>query len=120
MTGPTDWRTYDARDALYDPIPQGYEAAFAGIPGQQRSLQWLLSNLPGPGSRILNICCGTGRPVTSALYERRVYGIDISPVMIAAACALVPSARGITMLFPASSTRRCSPSFGGWASLGVE
>lgn len=96
MPGPIDWRTY-AIDALYDSIGQRYEAAYADILAQQRSLEWLLAHLPEPGSRILDIGCGTGQPVASTHsapppHEHRVHDIDISPTMIDAARAAVPSA----------------------------
>lgn len=82
--------------SLYDAIGAKYEQAFADIPAQQRSLEWLLSHLPRTGSKILDIGCGTGCPVaqvlSSAPHNHLVHGIDVSEEMLSAARQSVPSA----------------------------
>lgn len=92
---PLDWQTYSIA-ALYDSIGVKYESAFLDIPEQTASLQWLLSHLPNPQSRALDIGCGTGRPVAETLSlapERHlVHGIDISEAMLSAARERVPTA----------------------------
>lgn len=90
-----DWRKYPLA-SLYDSIGKKYETAYEGIPAQEKSLQWILSQLPQPGCRILDIGCGTGRPAASTLASppgcHIVHGIDISEEMLAAAREHVPSA----------------------------
>ena len=79
---------------LYNDIGTRYETAFEDEPNQMASLNWLLSHL-APKSDILDIGSGTGRPVASTLAAagHSVLGIDISPVMVAAAREQVPAAR---------------------------
>lgn len=95
MAAPIDWQTYPIA-SLYDLIGLGYESAYADIPAEQASLEWLISQLPRSGCRILDIGCGTGRPVPSTLASppgsHQVHGIDISGAMISAARRAVPSA----------------------------
>ncbi|KAK0757134.1 hypothetical protein N5P37_010664 [Trichoderma harzianum] len=82
--------------SLYDAIGAKYEKAFADIPAQQRSLEWLLSHFPRTGCKILDIGCGTGCPVaqvlSSAPHNHLVHGIDVSEEMLSAARQSVPSA----------------------------
>ncbi|KAL7943684.1 S-adenosyl-L-methionine-dependent methyltransferase [Trichoderma barbatum] len=82
--------------SLYDSMGAKYEKAFADIPAQQRSLEWLTSQLPRTGCKILDIGCGTGCPValvlSSAPHNHLVHGIDVSEEMLSAARQSVPSA----------------------------
>ena len=80
--------------ALYNDISTRYETAYEDEPSQIASLDWLVSHL-APKSNILDIGSGTGRPVASTLTAagHSVLGIDISPVMVAAARERVPAAR---------------------------
>jgi ubiquinone/menaquinone biosynthesis C-methylase UbiE len=82
--------------SLYDSIGVKYEKAFADIPAQQKSLEWIISQLPGTGRKILDIGCGTGRPVAQILssspHNHLVHGIDVSEEMLSAARQSVPSA----------------------------
>ncbi|KAF7185491.1 putative methyltransferase YqeM, partial [Pseudocercospora fuligena] len=68
---------------LFDSVGKPYEEAFRDVPGQQRSLKWLISTLP-PHSKILDIGCGTGRPACEMLSNagHEVTGIDVSSVMV--------------------------------------
>ena len=77
----------------YNALGASYEAAFAAVPAQLRVLQSLQSQL-APRSRVLDLGSGTGRPTAAALAAagHAVAGIDISPVMVAAARARVPGA----------------------------
>lgn len=90
-----NWETYSIA-SLYDSIGPKYEIAYANIPAQRKSLEWLISHLPHDGSKVLDIGCGTGHPVASTLASspghHRVYGIDISEAMLSAARSSVPSA----------------------------
>jgi SAM-dependent methyltransferase len=53
----------------------------------------LMARLPD-GARVLDLGCGNGLPVARALAERfEVLGLDLSPVQVARARALVPEAQ---------------------------
>jgi ubiquinone/menaquinone biosynthesis C-methylase UbiE len=86
--------TYKAA-STFDSIGPSYESAFSTCKPQTESIQWLLSNLPkDTPSKILDIGCGTGRPVCSTLANagHKVLGIDVSSEMLKAAKAHVPNA----------------------------
>ena len=82
-----------SQESLFDSIGPAYEAAFAACTPQKVSLDWLLTQLPAQAS-VLDIGCGTGRPVCSTLSAagHHVLGIDVSGVMIEASKRNVPSA----------------------------
>lgn len=95
-TNPATSSTYSAA-ALFDEVGPAYETAFAGLPEQAASIQWLLAELSksqGRPAEVLDIGCGTGRPVCSSLAAagHSVIGIDVSAEMIKAARELVPQA----------------------------
>jgi ubiquinone/menaquinone biosynthesis C-methylase UbiE len=79
----------------FDSVGPAYESAFASCEPQVASIQWLLSQLPTKGSRILDIGCGTGRPVCSTLADagHDVLGIDVSGAMLEAARSNVKNSR---------------------------
>jgi ubiquinone/menaquinone biosynthesis C-methylase UbiE len=81
--------------ATFDSVGPAYESAFASCEPQAASIQWLLSKLPSKGSKILDIGCGTGRPVCSTLADagHDVLGIDVSDVMLQAARSNVKNSR---------------------------
>lgn len=87
-------------EAHYDSIGKAYEVAFAGNTQQEDSVQWLLQALRGANgkvfhpSKIVDIGCGTGRPVVEGLANagHDVLGIDISQAMVNAGRSNVPNA----------------------------
>ncbi|KAH8890280.1 S-adenosyl-L-methionine-dependent methyltransferase [Thozetella sp. PMI_491] len=84
-------------EQVFDAVGVAYEAAFEGHPEQAASLEWLVTELAASGTlraRVVDVGCGTGRPVCSVLAEagHDVLGIDISGAMIAAARDRVPLA----------------------------
>lgn len=83
---------------VFDSIGPAYEDAFAGLPEQAHSIEWLLTQLKEAGvetARFVDIGCGTGRPVCLSLANagHNVLGIDVSATMVAAARDRVPNAR---------------------------
>ncbi|WP_328314875.1 class I SAM-dependent methyltransferase [Streptomyces sp. NBC_00442] len=79
--------------ALFDALGIAYEEAFAASEAHHASLRWLLDELV-PGSRVLDVGSGTGRPTAETLSSagHSVLGIDISPVMVDLATRQVPDA----------------------------
>lgn len=78
----------------FDALGLEYERAFRDLPALDAALGRLVAALP-PGSRVLDVGAGTGRPVAERLAAagHRVVGIDVSPVMVDIARAQVPQAR---------------------------
>ncbi|NBM15864.1 class I SAM-dependent methyltransferase [Streptomyces sp. GC420] len=78
---------------VFDALGAEYEKAFAGSAAHRSSLDWLLGRL-GPGSRVLDVGSGTGRPTADTLTGagHEVLGIDVSPVMVELAARQVPDA----------------------------
>ncbi|GGW71220.1 methyltransferase [Streptomyces lucensis JCM 4490] len=89
--------TEDGRRApaavVFDALGLAYEEAFAASEPHRASLGRLLERL-APGSRVLDVGCGTGRPTAQALTGagHRVLGVDVSPVMVELAGRQVPGA----------------------------
>ncbi|WP_078655865.1 class I SAM-dependent methyltransferase [Streptomyces fulvoviolaceus] len=79
--------------AVFDALGLTYEKAFARSEAHRASLDWLLGRL-APGSRILDVGSGTGRPTASTLTAagHEVLGVDVSPVMVELATRQVPDA----------------------------
>ncbi|WP_345590502.1 class I SAM-dependent methyltransferase [Streptomyces marokkonensis] len=79
--------------AAFDALGAEYEKAFAGSKTHRRSLEWLLARL-APGSRVLDVGSGTGRPTAETLADagHEVLGVDVSPVMVDLATRQVPAA----------------------------
>ncbi|MFE9646310.1 class I SAM-dependent methyltransferase [Streptomyces sp. NPDC006365] len=79
--------------AVFDVLGPVYEEAFAHSEAHLASLEWLLGRLT-PGSRVLDVGSGTGRPTASTLAAagHDVLGIDVSPVMVELATRQVPDA----------------------------
>jgi len=85
-------------EQAFDSIGPAYETAFEGDPEQLVSIKWLLSQLEAAnikGAHIVDIGCGTGKPVCGALAAagHDVLGIDISAAMVESARERVPAAR---------------------------
>ncbi|MFI9611879.1 class I SAM-dependent methyltransferase [Streptomyces sp. NPDC052023] len=78
---------------VFDAIGEAYEKAFAGSRAHRASLEWLLGQLK-PGSRVLDVGSGTGRPTAQMLADagHDVLGVDVSPVMVDLAARQVPGA----------------------------
>ncbi|MDX3246450.1 MULTISPECIES: class I SAM-dependent methyltransferase [unclassified Streptomyces] len=78
---------------VFDALGAAYEKAFAHAEAHHRSLEWLLGRL-APGSRVLDVGSGTGRPTAETLARagHRVLGVDVSPVMVDLAARQVPQA----------------------------
>ncbi|MEU0335099.1 class I SAM-dependent methyltransferase [Streptomyces sp. NPDC006193] len=78
---------------VFDALGLQYERAFAASAPHRASLAWLLETL-APGSRVLDVGSGTGRPTAQTLADagHRVLGIDVSPVMVGLAARRVPGA----------------------------
>ncbi|MFJ4274699.1 class I SAM-dependent methyltransferase [Streptomyces coelicoflavus] len=89
----TDDRERPRAAAAFDALGAEYEKAFAGSRTHRRSLEWLLARL-APGSRVLDVGSGTGRPTAETLANAGhvVLGIDVSPVMVQLAAQQVPAA----------------------------
>ncbi|MFJ2091360.1 class I SAM-dependent methyltransferase [Streptomyces sp. NPDC087901] len=79
--------------SVFDALGAEYERAFAGSAAHRASLELLLEQLD-PGSRVLDIGSGTGRPTAQALTDagHEVLGVDVSPVMVDIASRQVPAA----------------------------
>jgi SAM-dependent methyltransferase len=82
-----------AQAAAFDRIGDRYDEAFPHKAGQVAAGEWLVSRL-APGSRVLDVGCGTGLPTLRDLAGAgmRVTGMDISPVMLGLARQNVPEA----------------------------
>ncbi|MFI5797986.1 class I SAM-dependent methyltransferase [Streptomyces sp. NPDC051677] len=78
---------------VFDALGAAYERAFAHSEAHRRSLEWLLGRL-APGSRVLDVGSGTGRPTAETLARagHEVLGVDVSPVMVDLAARQVPQA----------------------------
>ena len=78
---------------VFDALGLDYEKAFASSATHRASLRWLLERL-APGSRVLDVGSGTGRPTAETLAGagHRVLGVDVSPVMVELAARQVPGA----------------------------
>ncbi|MEU3606743.1 class I SAM-dependent methyltransferase [Streptomyces sp. NPDC035033] len=79
---------------LFDGVGLDYERAFGRLPAQLAAVDWLIGRL-SPGSRVLDVGSGTGRPVAALLAAagHEVTGIDVSRTMVELARARVPGAR---------------------------
>ncbi|WP_316741339.1 class I SAM-dependent methyltransferase [Streptomyces sp. MK7] len=79
--------------AVFDALGADYEKAFAGSAAHRSSLEWVLGRL-APGSRVLDVGSGTGRPTAETLAGagHEVLGVDVSPVMVELATRQVPGA----------------------------
>jgi SAM-dependent methyltransferase len=76
----------------FDAIGDTYDEAFPHKEGQLAAGRWLADSLP-PGSRVLDLGCGTGLPTARQLSDagHRVVGIDLSAGMVKHARENVPA-----------------------------
>ncbi|MFF4220510.1 MULTISPECIES: class I SAM-dependent DNA methyltransferase [Streptomyces] len=103
VSGDENRRDYDgyARPGLdrsgqaeaFDAIGHRYDEAFPHKEGQLGAGAWLAAALP-PGSRVLDLGCGTGLPTARQLADagHHVVGVDLSPGMLELARGNVPKA----------------------------
>ncbi len=77
----------------FDAIGDRYDEAFPHKDGQLAAGRWLADAL-APGSRVLDVGCGTGLPTGRQLVDagHELVGIDISPGMLKLARSNVPTA----------------------------
>jgi SAM-dependent methyltransferase len=77
----------------FDRIGEHYDQAFPHKDGQFAAGEWLLERL-APGSRVLDVGCGTGMPTARQLTDagHQVLGVDISEEMLRLARRDVPEA----------------------------
>lgn len=103
-----------ARD-LFDSLGKDYETAFAGFTIQREEAEWLANELP-VNARVLDVGCGTGRPVAEVLVAagHRVSGYDVSPIMIEIARTQIPGAT-----FDVADFRALDQPAGSWDAVVV-
>ncbi|KAB1140178.1 methyltransferase domain-containing protein [Streptomyces luteolifulvus] len=77
----------------FDAIGDRYDEAFPHKEGQVSAGDWLIETLP-PGSRVLDLGCGTGVPTARQLTDAGfdVVGVDLSGGMVDLARQYVPAA----------------------------
>lgn len=92
----------DMTEANYDFIGKSYEIAFSDNPQQVASVHWLIQQLLGINGtvkghpcKVVDIGCGTGRPVCQLLASagHDVLGVDISQAMVDAGKKNAPNAK---------------------------
>jgi len=82
----------------YDAIAASWDAARVAFYGRERAyVDALLDGLP-PASHVLDLGCGTGRPIAEHILSRghRVTGVDQAEALLARARARLPHATWIT------------------------
>ncbi|KAL2856096.1 S-adenosyl-L-methionine-dependent methyltransferase [Aspergillus pseudodeflectus] len=79
-------------EALFNHLGERYEAAYGNSPNLDATIEAVLKLLPDQ-STVLDVGCGTGKPVSHMVAEagHRVHGIDISERMVEIARRQVPS-----------------------------
>jgi SAM-dependent methyltransferase len=79
-------------ETLFNHLGERYEAAYGNSPNLDATIEAVLELLPAQ-STVLNVGCGTGKPVSHMVAEagHRVHGIDISERMVKIASRQVPS-----------------------------
>ena len=77
---------------FYDSMGADYESAFGHDIGLHNFIKKALTFFP-PSSKVLDVGCGTGRPVSStvAAHGHKVIGIDIAPSMVDLSRKAVPT-----------------------------
>ncbi|EAW16829.1 uncharacterized protein NFIA_001780 [Aspergillus fischeri NRRL 181] len=76
---------------LFNALGERYEDAYADSPGLLQVTEYVVSKLPH-SSHVLDVGCGTGKPVAAALAAagHTVYGIDVAENMVRIAASQVP------------------------------
>ena len=77
---------------LFEKLEIEYENAYGHNEFKKAAVQEIINLIP-PGSRVLDVGCGTGRPVTEMLADAglHVVACDISPKMLEIASSRVPN-----------------------------
>ncbi|WP_406266223.1 class I SAM-dependent methyltransferase [Actinacidiphila glaucinigra] len=100
MIDKTVWGGYESgrpdrsgQAEAFDAIGDRYDEAFPHKEGQFSAGLWLVDTLP-PGSRVLDLGCGTGLPTARQLSDAAfdVVGVDLSEGMLELARTYVPGA----------------------------
>lgn len=97
--GPSSSNPHHGVESLYEEIgPGAYEAVYVNYPPQAASIKWVISQLEAAQikpAKVLDIGCGTGRPVCAefAAAGHDVLGIDVSSAMLAFARKNVPGVK---------------------------
>ena len=101
-----------ARD-VFDSLGRDYESAFAGFTAQREEAELLAGALPAH-ARVLDVGCGTGKPVAEVLSAagHRVTGYDVSPNMVEIARAQLPDVR-----FDVADLRTLDQPAGSWDAV---
>jgi SAM-dependent methyltransferase len=75
---------------LFNALGERYEHAYADSPGLLQVTEYVVSKLPR-SSHVLDVGCGTGKPVAAALASagHTVYGIDVAENMVRIAASQV-------------------------------
>lgn len=70
-------------EVLFNYLGKRYEDAYANSPNLKSVIQDVLANLK-PGSSVLDVGCGTGKPVAAMIASagHSVYGIDVADEMV--------------------------------------
>lgn len=70
-------------EQLYNQLGKSYEESYVENPGQAQIIDIILQRIP-PQSKILDVGCGTGRPMAEAFANagHEVHGIDSSQTML--------------------------------------
>ncbi|RHZ66731.1 uncharacterized protein CDV56_106315 [Aspergillus thermomutatus] len=78
-------------ETLFNALGKRHEDAYADSPGLVQVTEYVLSKL-SRGSHVLDVGCGTGKPVAAALASagHAVYGIDVAENMVKIAGSQVP------------------------------
>lgn len=84
--------------AAFDAIGERYDDAFPHKSAQIIATQWVIDRL-SPGTRVLDVGCGTGVPTAGMMVESglEVVGIDVSAEMLRIARHNVPGAQFAAM-----------------------
>jgi SAM-dependent methyltransferase len=79
--------------AIYEAVASSWDARRAQTLFERPWLDAFRAAMPGPAPSVLDLGCGTGRPLGACLADGgwRITGIDAAPAMIAAARAALPA-----------------------------
>ncbi|KAL9629041.1 MAG: hypothetical protein Q9204_005505, partial [Flavoplaca sp. TL-2023a] len=92
LSGAVDQAASDLSADFYDSLGAKYETAFGHDEGLAKFIE-TASSFMKPSSKVLDVGCGTGKPVAHTLAGKghRLIGIDMSPTMIELSRKSVPT-----------------------------